>query len=322
MLAEAEVGMKVFAGIDVSKRELVVWVLGKGARRYGNEAGGIGELRKWLRAEGVTQVVCEATGGYEKGVVEGLKRSGMAVHVAHPTRVRGLAQALGRGAKTDPLDAEVLAQYGAMMKVEGQEEADRASEEVREVLGRRQQLVQQRVQELNRLEKGLRGANKKSCERHVAWLGKEIARLDKALQALWRRHPGLSQRAALYQSVKGVGELTAATLLGYLPELGQGCAKGMTSLVGLAPWSHDSGHRQGYRAIRGGRGTVRRALYMAALSAIRCNPELSGFYDRLRRRGKPGKVALVAVMRKLLLQLHAIARRGTPWLPTLNPLSP
>ena len=163
-----------------------------------------------------------------------------------------------------------------------------------------------------------KGVNKKSCERHVAWLDKEIARLDKALQALVRRHPRLSQRGALYQSVSGVGELTAATLLAYLPEMGQGCGKGLTALAGLAPWSHDSGQRQGHRAIRGGRGTVRRALYMAALSAIRFNHELKGFYRRLRRRGKLGKVALVAVMRKLLLQLHAIARRGTPWVPAAN----
>ena len=243
----------------------------------------------------------------------------MAVQVVHPPRVRSFAQALGQGAKTDPLDAQVLAQYGEVFEVEGQSERDSASRELRGVVGRRQQLVQQRVQELNRLEKGPKGVNKKSCERHVAWLDKEIARLDKALQALVRRHPRLSQRAALYQSVSGVGELTAATLLAYLPELGQGCGKGLTALAGLAPWSHDSGQRQGHRAIRGGRGTVRRALYMAALSAIRFNQELKGFYRRLRRRGKPGKVALVAVMRKLLLQLHAIARRGTPWVPSLYP---
>ena len=242
----------------------------------------------------------------------------MAVHVAHPTRVRRFAQALGQGAKTDPLDAQVLALYGEVFEVEGQFEQDSTSRELREVVGRRQQLVQQRVQELNRLEKGLKGVNKKSCERHVAWLDKEIARLEKALQALVRRHPGLSQRAALCQSVSGVGELTAATLLAYLPELGQGCGKGLTALAGLAPWSHDSGQRQGHRAIRGGRGTVRRALYMAALSAIRFNQELKGFYRRLRRRGKLGKVALVAVMRKSLLQLHAIARRGSPWVPAAN----
>ena len=138
--------MKVYAGLDVGKGELVVWVMGEGLRRFRNEAGGIREMREWLRAEGVKQVVCEATGGYERGVVAGLKGSGVAVHVAHPTRVRGFAQALGRGAKTDPMDAEVLAHYGAMMKVEGEEEGDGASEELREVLGRRQQLVQQRVQ--------------------------------------------------------------------------------------------------------------------------------------------------------------------------------
>ena len=310
--------MKVVAGIDVGKRELVVWVSGSGARRFANQADGIKALRDWLRAEGVTQVLCEATGGYEDRVVEGLRAGEMAVHVAHPTRVRRFAQALGQGAKTDPLDAQVLALYGEVFEVEGQSEQDRASRELREVVGRRQQLVQQRVQERNRLEKGLKGANKKSCERHAAWLDKEIARLEKALQALVWRHQGLSQRAALYQSVSDVGELTAATLLAYLPELGQGCGKGLTALAGLAPWSHDSGQRQGHRAIRGGRGTVRRALYMAALSAIRFNQELKGFYRRLRRRGKLGKVALVAVMRKLLLQLHAIARRGSPWVPAAN----
>ena len=300
--------MKVVAGIDVGKRELVVSVSGGPVRRYGNQAGEIKVLREWLRSEGVTQVVCEATGGYEGRVVEGLRAGEMAVHIAHPTRVRGFAQALGQSAKTDPLDAQVLALYGEVFEVEGQVAQDSASRELREIVSRRQQLVQQRVQERNRLEKGPKGANKKSCERHVAWLDKEIARLDKALQALVRRHPQLSQRAALYQSVSGVGELTAATLLAYLPELGQGCGKGLTALAGLAPWSHDSGQRQGPRAIRGGREKVRRALYMAALSAIRFNHELKGFYRRLRRRGKLGKVALVAVMRKLLLQLHAIAR--------------
>ena len=310
--------MKVVAGIDVGKRELVVSVSGGAVRRFENQAGGIRALRDWLGAEGVTQVVCEATGGYEGGVVERLRAGEMAVRVAHPNRVRSFAQALGQGAKTDPLDAQVLVLYGEVFEVEGQPVPDGASEELREVVGRRQQLVQQRVQERNRLEKGLKGVNRKSCERHVAWLDKEIARLDKALQARVRRHPRLSQRAALYQSVSGVGALTAATLLAYLPELGQGCGKGLTALAGLAPWSHDSGQRRGHRAIRGGREKVRRALYMAALSAIRFNPELRGFYRRLRRRGKLGKVALVAVMRKLLLQLHAIARRGTPWVPAAN----
>ena len=244
----------------------------------------------------------------------------MAVHVAHPSRVRSFAQALGQGAKTDPLDAQVLALYGEVFKVEGQSEQDSASRELRGVVGRRQQLVQQRVQELNRLEKGPKGGTRSPVS--GMWPGS--TRRSRGWTRPCRRWCGvtrrLNQRAALYQSVSGVGELTAATLMAYLPELGQGCGKGLTALAGLAPWSHDSGQRQGHRAIRGGRGTVRRALYMAALSAIRFNQELKGFYRRLRRRGKPGKVALVAVMRKLLLQLHAIARRGTPWVPSHYPL--
>ena len=195
----------------------------------------------------------------------------MAVHVAHPSRVRSFAQALGQGAKTDPLDAQV----GALRrKVEGQSEQDSASRELREVVGRRQQLVQQRVQELNRLELRERTRSPVSG----MWPGS--TRRSRGWTRPWalvRRHPRLSQRAALYQSVSGVGELTAATLMAYLPELGQGCGKGLTALAGLAPWSHDSGQRQGRRAIRGGRGTVRRALYMAALSAIRFNQELKGF---------------------------------------------
>ena len=308
--------MKVVAGIDVGKRELVVSVSGGPVRCFKNQAGGIRGLKEWLVAEGVGQVVCEATGGYERELVRGLGAGGeMAVCVAHPSRVRSFAQASGQGAKTDPLDAQVLALYGEAFELEEQPVRDGAREELREVVGRRQQLVGQRVAERNRLEKGLGGSGRKSCERHVAWLGKEIARLDKAVEALVRRHPQFSRRAELYQSVSGVGALTAATMLAYLPELGQGCAKGMTALAGLAPWCHDSGQRHGYRAIRGGREKVRRALYMAALSAIRFNPELKDFYRRLRRKGKLGKVALVAVMRKLLLQLHAIAHRGTPWVP-------
>ena len=305
--------MKVVAGIDVGKRELMVCVAGGPVQCFGNEESGIAALLSWLRAEAVTHAVCEATGGYERQVVNRLRASEIAVQAAHPNRVRGFAQAVGQGAKTDPLDAQVLARYGELLSWPEQTPPDAASLELREALSRRQQLVAQRVQEVNRLEKGLRGVLKKSCERHVAWLDKEIARLDKACQAIVQRHESLRERAALYESISGVGTVTTMILLAYLPESGQGDGKGLVSLAGLAPWASDSGRHRGYRAIRGGRGVVRRALYMAALSAIRRNEELRAFYRRLRRRGKVGKVALVAVMRKLLLMLHAIARRGTPW---------
>ena len=146
--------------------------------------------------------------------------------------------------------------------------------------------------------------------------------MDEEYQKALECSSELSRRAALYRSVPGVGQLIAATLVADLPELGQGDVKGLSSLVGLAPWSRDSGRQRGYRAIRGGRGSVRRALYLAALTVVRMrNSALGRFYEQLRHRGKPGKVALVALMRKLLLQLHAVARRGTPWVQDYAPAS-
>ena len=154
---------------------------------------------------------------------------------------------------------------------------------------------------------------RRSTERHIEWLDKEIACLDAEYRKALRDNAQLSETAALYQSVPGVGELTAASLVAHLPELGNCDGKSLTSLVGLAPWSRDSGKQRAYRSIRGGRGAVRGALYLAALSAIRYNEEMKRFYQSLRNRGKAGKVALVAVMRKLLLLLNAIAHRRTPW---------
>ena len=221
------------------------------------------------------------------------------------------AKACGQEAKTDGLDAQVQSRYGELFDVLVTSVQAEESLVLRDLLTRRQQLMGQRVQELNRLEKGLTGALRRSCERHIAWLEKEIGRLDKQYEAQLAQHAALADQATLYQSVQGVGRLTAATLVAWLPELGQYNGKALTALVGLAPWAHDSGRQRGYRAIRGGRGSVRRVLYMAALSAIRHNTELRCFYRRLRQRGKPGKVALTAVMRKLLLQLNAVAQRAT-----------
>ena len=155
----------------------------------------------------------------------------------------------------------------------------------------------------------------KSTRRHIAWLEKEIARLEKEYQVVLQDNATLAARAALYRTVPGIGPLTAATLVAHLPELGHWDSKALTSLVGLAPWSRDSGKKRGHRAIRGGRGLVRRALYMCAWAVIRHDSEMRRFYDRLRQRGKPGNVAVVAVMHKILLQLNAVARRGTPWVP-------
>ena len=312
---------KRVAGIDVGKQELAVSVARGAVRRFPNTGAGITAGLAWVRGQAVTHVVCEATGGYERLVVQRLRGPALAVSVAHPTKVRAFARAVGQGAKIDPLDAQLLAHYGEVFALPVEAAQAAASEDVRALLGRRQQLLDQRTQEQNRLETGLQGRVKKSCQRHLAWLDKELERLEEEYQQAIQAKPELAERAALYQSVRGGGVLTAATLLAYVPELGHGSGKALTALVGVVPWAADSGTRRGYRAIRGGRGLVRRALYMAALSVIRTNTDLGRFYQGLRRRGKPGKVALVAVMRKLLLRLHAIAHRGTPWVPDGVPAS-
>ena len=176
------------------------------------------------------------------------------------------------------------------------------------------------MQEKGRLDKGITSIAARSTKRHIAWLEKEIARLDVEYQEALEKCIPFADRAALYRTVPGVGPLTSATLVAYLPELGCRDSKSLTSLVGLAPWSRDSGKKRGNRAIRGGRGSVRSALYLCAWSVIRHDSELRRFYQRLRQRGKPGNVAVVAVMRKLLLQLNAVARRGTPWVPKSVPI--
>lgn len=308
------------AGIDVSKATLEVWV-GVGARgEFGNDTAGIEDLVRWLGERGVNKGVCEPTGGYERALVQGLRERGIRVQLAHPNKVRAFARAGGHEAKTDGRDARVLAQFGQVFAAAGEQSgegaADPAEAQLRELLRRREQLMKQRVQELNRLDKGLSEIVRDSTQGHIQWLDKEIDRLDQERQNLLHSSPALAQRIELYCSVPGIGPITATTLVSDLPELGSGSGKGLVSLAGLAPWSRDSGKQKGYRSIRGGRSRVRKALYMAALSVIKYpDRDLGRFYRQLRQRGKPGKVAMVAVMRKILLRVHAVAQRQVPWAP-------
>ena len=301
--------MVVVAGIDVSKATLDVSVSEGPVLRFENSAMGIRIMFKHMEEQGVTKAVCESTGGYERLLVNTLRESEFTVQVAHPLRVRAFARASGYEAKTDPLDAQVLSRYGVVFLKSDtpQPEVDPDREELRQLLSRRRQLVEQRVQERNRLDKGISASVGKSTKRHIRWLDREIEQLDEEYKELLRRSANLCGKAKLYRSMPGVGELTASVLVAYLPELGQRDGKALTSLVGLAPWSRDSGKKRGNRSIRGGRGTVRQALYMAAMSVIKIEGVHRRFYRRLRERGKVGKVALVAVMRKMLLQLNAVA---------------
>ena len=275
------------------------------------EVTGVGD-DAWLTVDG--EQVSRYWQCYRQMLVTNLRQAEIAVQVVHPSRVRAFAKACGFEAKTDPLDAQVLARYGEVFPEADtwEPETDPHREELKDLLRRRRQFIDQRVQEKGRLDKGISDTIAKSTKRHIAWLEKEIARLDKEYQAVLKDNDALAQRAALYCSVPGVGPLTAATLVAHLPELGHWDSKALTSLVGLAPWSRDSGKKRGHRAIRGGRGLVRRALYMCAWAVIRHDSEMRRFYDRLRQRGKPGNVSVVAVMRKILLQLNAVARGGTP----------
>lgn len=307
--------MKVVAGIDVGKKQLVVSVAKGPPRSFDNAPKGIAALLRFIRKEGATVAVCEATGGYERPLVSHLRRKDVSVCVAPPNKVRSFAHAMGYQAKTDAIDAIVISHYGEVANLSIMPAADPAHEQLKELLTRRKQLVNQKVQEANRLSKSLAAGVRKSTERHLKWLDKEIKRIDKEYRKTLQKNPHLSHPADLYRSVPGIGELTAASLVAFLPELGHFGRKQLTSLVGLAPWARDSGSHKGHRSLRGGRGHVRRLLYMAAMTAVRRNPDMTRFYQGLLKRGKPGMVALASVMRKLLLLLNTIAHRQTPWIP-------
>ena len=317
-------GPGLVVGIDVGKSRLDASAGGGEVCPFANDGAGIAGLLEWLTARNAGLVVCEPTGGYEEPLAQSLRRAGIPVRLVHPNKVRAFAQASGRLAKTDRIDAQALSRYGQVFASAevSQPEQEPEREEVQALLRRRQQLVEQRVQERNRLDRAWNPGVRASTQRHIDWLDQEIAALDREYREALQSSGELARRAALYRSVPGIGELTAAILVADLPELGRGEGKGLCSLAGLAPWARDSGQQRGYRAVRGGRSGVRRALYMAALSAVRSQGELGQFYQGLRQRGKAGKVALVAVMRKLLMRLHAIARRGTPWTPNHAQLPP
>ena len=266
--------MKVIARIEVGKHSLDVSVSGAAAKRFDYDRAGVTRSVAWLRSERVTQATCEATGGYEHEMLARLRNRCLAVHVAHPSQVRAFARAMGRRAKTDMLDTQVLSRYGTVWEWPATPPPDPQRQQLREILACRLDLLERRVQESNRLETMARGATKTSFHRHIAWLSKEIARLDTQYRQSIRADEGLAEEAILYRSVRGVGELAAAILMTYLPELGHCRGKSLTALVGLVPWSCDSGQQRSYRCIRGGRVMVRRALYMAALSATRSEGEI------------------------------------------------
>lgn len=303
-------------GVDVGKDFLDWSEAGRQGRLANTPQAITKQLKRWAKAETPALVVLEASGGYERPLITGLRAAGMAYRVLHANKVRAYAQARGQYAKTDRLDAGIIAAYAEAMAVvptEGLPDEE-SRQALRGLLQRRRQLLAQRTQELNRLEKpGVAPAPVASLKRHVKWLTSEVEALEQDLDTWLQEHSEPAQAIRLLESINGVGLLTAATLWAELPELGHRPAAALTALAGLAPYNRDSGRYHGQRYIRGGRSSVRGALYMAALVAARCNAPLKRFYEHLKARGKPKKLALIAVMRKLLLVAHSVLKRRTPW---------
>jgi transposase len=309
MMAEAE----AFVGIDVSKAHLDVAARPGGAAwRAPNDPAGIAALAGRLAELGPTLVVLEPAGGLELPVAAALGAAGLAVAVVNPRQVRRFAQAVGRLAKTDRLDAAVLAHFAEAVRPEPRPLPTEAARELGALVARRRQLVEMLVQEKNR-RRAAGGRVGAQIQAHVRWLEERLAELDGELGDAVRASPAWREADDLLRGVPGVGPTAARTLLAELPELGRLDRRQVAALVGVAPLARDSGTLRGRRAIWGGRAALRATLYMAALAATRHNPAVRAFYAHLRSAGKPKKVALVACMRKLLVVLNAILRDRTPW---------
>lgn len=307
----------MFVGIDVAKAELVVSIA-PGMERFtvGNDEPGVRTLVDRLRAHPITLVVLEATGGYELLATGGLLAAQFPVVVVNPRHVRAFAKSLGTLAKTDRLDADLLAHFAERMRPEIRPLPDAELQSLDALLTRRRQLLEMLQAEENRKQHVFGKSHQRvrqSLTTHIAFLQRELRETNTDLGAFIKASPAWRERDALLQSAPGVGPVVSQTLIAMLPELGTLSGRKITKLVGLAPINRDSGTWRGRRFVQGGRVPVRNVLYMAALSGIRWNPVLRGFYERLVGAGKAKKVALVACMRKLLLILNAMVRRGERW---------
>jgi transposase len=305
-----------FVGIDVSKDHLDLSVRPGGlAARQPYNAAGIAALTARLVEDRPALIVIEATGSLEAPLVAALVAAGLPVAVVNPRQVRDFARAVGRLAKTDAIDAEILARFAEAVRPEVRPVPDAQARELAALLTRRRQVIEIRVAERNRLHTTGSAAVRADLEAHIAYLTQQLERLDRQLDAAIQASPVWRAKDELLRGIPGIGPVASRTLLAVLPELGSLGRGQIAALVGLAPMNRDSGTLRGRRTIVGGRAEVRSALYLAALSAVRYNPALRAFYRRLRAAGKPAKLALTAAARKLLVIADAILRTGRPWQP-------
>jgi transposase len=304
----------MFVGIDVSKQRLDVHVRPtEMSWSVSNDEGGQRDLAKRLAELKPTLVVVEATGVYQNQLVAELADSELPVAVVNPRQVRDYAKAIGQLAKTDAIDASVLARFAEAVRPEARPPQDEATQELQAMMLRRRQLVEMRAAEKNRLEACRAARVRKDIEKTIVWLTRRIKDVDDDIGKQIRKMPLWREREELLMSAMGVGSTTARTLMTSLPELGQLGHKQLAALVGVAPFNNDSGKMRGKRSIRGGRAEVRTMLYMATVTATRHNPAIAAMYARLLAAGKKKKVALIACARKLLTILNAMVRNNTPW---------
>ena len=304
---------EVFVGIDVSKATLDVGVLPpEPFRTIPNDEAGCRGLAERLKALSPALIVLEATGGFETLAAATLAAAGLPVVVVNPRQVRDFAKATGTLAKTDRLDARVLALFAQQVRPPVRPLKDAQSRALDALFTRRRQLVEMLTMERNRL--GLAAAPvRRDLKAHIAWLVKRLKDVDRDLKDLIESSPVWREKDDLLQSAPGIGPVASVALLAQLPELGTLNRRQIGALAGIVPFNNDSGKFKGQRHVWGGRAVVRAVLYMATLAAIRCNPLIKAFYQRLRAAGKKPKVAIVACMRKLLTILNAMLKTKTPW---------
>ncbi|NRR34418.1 IS110 family transposase [Oxalobacteraceae bacterium] len=303
----------VYVGIDVSRSTLDMDIYpGSNVAQFPNDEGGHARLVKALSALGPRLIVLEATGGLELAVVAAMATAKLRVVVVNPRQARDFAKALGILAKTDGVDAHVLARFAEAVKPELRPLKSADVMALEAILTRRRQLVEMLTAEQNRRLRAT-GPIMKDLDAHIAWLKQRLKGVDRDMNGAIKSSPVWQAKANLLLSVPGVGMVTTVTMLAELPELGTLNRREIAALAGICPYNHDSGGHRGKRAIRGGRSTVRAALYMATLTATRHNPVIKNFYTKLVNEGKVKKVALTACMRKMLVTLNAIVSSQLPW---------
>jgi len=306
----------VFVGIDVSKDQLDIAIRpGEVRFRESNNDSGIQALIARLLSLKPQLILLEATGGYEILAAASLRQAGLPAHIINPRQVRDFARSSGRLAKTDKIDAAVLAHFAEALKPSLRPWPDEQQQELAALMSRRRQLVEMLVMEKNRLSMTFSPRVRRSLQTNLQYLKEQLKELEQDLDDFIRQSPIWLEKDQLLQSVPGVGPLTSQSLLAWVPELGTLNRKKIAALVGLAPFNRDSGQMRGKRTVWGGRARVRPPLYMATLAACRVNPAIRAFYLRLLAVGKSKKLALTACMRKLLTILNAILKQQQPWCP-------